>query len=40
MSFATRQILFIFGATPICVESYLEYYNVYILYGMMQIEIN
>ena len=43
MGCATRQILFIFGAIPICVESYLEYYNVYIyiiLYGMMQIEIN
>ena len=25
----TRQILFIFGITPICVASYLEYYNVY-----------
>ena len=30
MGCATRQILFIFGATPICVESYLDYYNVYI----------
>ena len=30
MGCATRHILFIFGATPICVESYLEYYNIYI----------
>ena len=39
-----HNILFIFGTTPICVDSYSEYYNVqciYItLYRMMQIEIN